>query len=329
MIPLVSIITPAFNAERFIAATAESVLKQTVIDWEMIISDDGSTDATVAIAEDLARRDSRIRVIKNPPAHHPGPTRNAAMAAARGKYFAFLDADDLWLPTKLEEQIAVMQKAASPGACYTLAEDFTEVGPPPVQSHMQPLRYPPERQYEETLLFCNGACTSSLMLEREFAEEIGPFTDVPMLGGYEDWDYFLRALYRRPLVFVPKVLVRYRVHPESISRRRKGQWERHFEIYRQAEARGELPRRLRDACYSSAWLVRGETELEAGDSHWRSSFLRSFKLDPFNWRRWPLLMALVLNRGAMVHSYEKLKSIQRSREVAAHSPEAVEDSGSD
>ncbi len=106
---LVSIITPAYNATRFLAETVRSAQAQTYTNWEMIIVDDCSTDETVSLAKQLCREDARIRLIRRK--HNGGPARawNTAFRVMRGQYAAFLDSDDLWTPEKLERQIAFMQ----------------------------------------------------------------------------------------------------------------------------------------------------------------------------------------------------------------------------
>src|SRR6056297_3426394 len=98
---MVSIIIPAYNSARHISGTIESVLAQTYQDWEMLIVDDGSSDHTVPIVREYTRRDERIRLI--PLYQHMGAaeSRNTAIRAARGRYIAFLDSDDLWHPEKL------------------------------------------------------------------------------------------------------------------------------------------------------------------------------------------------------------------------------------
>ncbi|MDD9874658.1 MAG: glycosyltransferase family 2 protein, partial [Gammaproteobacteria bacterium] len=105
---LVSVITPCRNAEAFIAAAIDSVRSQTLTDWEMIIVDDASTDASAAIVADYAARDRRIRPVSLPRPTGAAGARNTAMASARGRYIAFLDSDDLWFPDKLAKQIAFM-----------------------------------------------------------------------------------------------------------------------------------------------------------------------------------------------------------------------------
>jgi glycosyltransferase involved in cell wall biosynthesis len=106
----VSIITPTYNASHWLPGLFASVKSQTFQNWEHILCDDGSTDQTVEIIEATAKNDSRIRMLRMP-AHtgRPAPVRNAAIQVAQGRYLAFLDADDLWLPQKLAAGIQFMQ----------------------------------------------------------------------------------------------------------------------------------------------------------------------------------------------------------------------------
>jgi teichuronic acid biosynthesis glycosyltransferase TuaG len=106
--PIISIITPAYNAASFIDETICSVIHQTYTDWEMIIVNDGSTDSTAEVVQSLVNTDSRIRYIHQANGKQ-GKARNTAIAAAVGQYLAFLDADDVWHPTKLELQVKAIE----------------------------------------------------------------------------------------------------------------------------------------------------------------------------------------------------------------------------
>jgi glycosyltransferase involved in cell wall biosynthesis len=99
--PLVSIITPVYNAANSLPETLESVCAQTLTDWEQILVDDGSTDNSREIVEAAVAKDPRFRLLRTPRNGGPAEARNMALAAARGRYVAFLDADDLWMPEKL------------------------------------------------------------------------------------------------------------------------------------------------------------------------------------------------------------------------------------
>ena len=124
---LVSIITPSYKSKQFIAQTIESVLNQSYREWEMIIVDDASPDDSNSVIAKYTKKDSRIKLIKLEKNSGPAVARNRAIEEAKGRYIAFLDADDLWMPEKLEKQIAFMQEKDCT-LSYTAYETMTEAG---------------------------------------------------------------------------------------------------------------------------------------------------------------------------------------------------------
>ena len=109
----VSIITPLFNAERYVSETIKSVLNQSYQNWEMIFVDDCSSDQSVSIVEKYKEKDERIRLLKNKTNMGSGHSRNRAIDAASGDIIAFLDSDDIWHPEKLSKHLEFMQKNSS------------------------------------------------------------------------------------------------------------------------------------------------------------------------------------------------------------------------
>ena len=105
---LVSIIMPAYNSERYIEEAIKSVICQTYREWELLVIDDGSTDCTAALVEAVALKDSRVKLVRLKFNQGVAAARNKGLELAKGRYIAFLDSDDLWLPQKLEKQIAFM-----------------------------------------------------------------------------------------------------------------------------------------------------------------------------------------------------------------------------
>jgi glycosyltransferase involved in cell wall biosynthesis len=124
----VSIIMPAHNAAKTIKASVESVLAQTHTDWKLHVVDDGSTDRTAEIIGTFAQADTRILLHRPGRLGSAGAARNHAMAQASSQYLAFLDADDLWLPQKLQRQLACLQSgnAIAFSHPHTPAPDFPE-----------------------------------------------------------------------------------------------------------------------------------------------------------------------------------------------------------
>ena len=110
MKPIISIITPAYNAENYISQTIESVQNQSFKDWELIIVDDCSKDYTSVLVKEFENKDPRIRMIKAPQNGGVAKARNLGLEQARGDFIAFVDSDDLWEPEKLEKQLAFMKE---------------------------------------------------------------------------------------------------------------------------------------------------------------------------------------------------------------------------
>lgn len=123
---LVSIIMPVYNSEDFLEASIQSVLNQSYKNWELIIVDDGSTDASLKIIKKFQREKSEIRLLINNENMGIAATRNKGIGAARGEFVAFLDSDDRWQPKKLEKQIAFMKKEAINFSCtsYFVSDEF-------------------------------------------------------------------------------------------------------------------------------------------------------------------------------------------------------------
>ena len=126
---MVSIITPCYNAEKYLAQTIESVLSQTCQDWEMLIVDDCSSDGSAQIIEEYARKDSRIKYLKTDRrSGSPTLPRNIGIENAGGRYIAFLDSDDLWLPGKLDSQLNAIKKNKDAAIVFSYYEKIAEDG---------------------------------------------------------------------------------------------------------------------------------------------------------------------------------------------------------
>ena len=140
---LVSVIMPTFNCEQYIAAAIESVLAQTITDWEIQIIDDGSTDNTIEVLKPYLERYSAIHYYRLPQNSGPAVARTEAIKRASGKYVAFLDSDDLWASEKLEKQIVFMERIGANFSCTAYAQidvdgnDLHTVMVPPKKNGVQ------------------------------------------------------------------------------------------------------------------------------------------------------------------------------------------------
>jgi glycosyltransferase involved in cell wall biosynthesis len=205
----VAVVMPAYQAEAFVGEAIGSVLAQTLGDWELVVVDDGSTDTTVEAAETAAAGDDRIRVVRSDHQGLPAVARNRGIALTSAPVVAFLDADDVWHPTKLERQLDALGRWPEVGLVHAAAErlvDGQTLEPHPVES--------------EDLLFQNFIVCSSVVLRRELLDVHGVFDTDPRLRGTEDYDLWLRLEPHTELAFIDEPLLAYRVHGEQLSEAR-------------------------------------------------------------------------------------------------------------
>lgn len=227
---LVSIITPAWKASSFIRATIASVQQQTYPYWEMIIVDDCSPDDTAAVVEEIARTDPRIRLLRHEKNGGPATARNTALAAARGRWIAMLDSDDLWLPDKLEKQLAFHRQVGGK-LTYTayrrISADGTQMG-----RKIQPS---PTLTYSQ-LLGHTAIATSTVIMDRQVAETIH-FKKIY----YDDFGCWLDLLRDGGKAHgMPEDLMRYRVVTNSVSRNKWRSAQHVWRTYRDVEKLGRI-----------------------------------------------------------------------------------------
>jgi glycosyltransferase involved in cell wall biosynthesis len=173
--PHVSVITIFFNAERFIEEAIESVLAQTYANWELLLVDDGSADASSGIARRFAtRQPEKVRYLEHDGHKNRGMSaaRNLGISHSQGKYIAFLDADDVWLPEKLERQVAILESQPKVAMVYGPTEywyGWTGL-PEDIERDRAPdLGVPGDTMFEPptllTLLYPLGSCSGPLPLQ--------------------------------------------------------------------------------------------------------------------------------------------------------------------
>lgn len=211
----VSVVIPLWNAAPFIGETLDSVASQTHVAHEVIVVDDGSTDGGARVAE---RHALRPRVLTKPNGG-PASARNAGIRAATGELVALLDADDLWLPTKLERQVAFHRENPDAGLLYSDYARFEDVEG---ARRCQEERRRPRESLRE-LLIGNQVPTLTAAFPRRVFDAIGPFDESRDLVGVEDYHYWLRIVRRFPARHQRETLALHRVREGSLV----GQsWER-------------------------------------------------------------------------------------------------------
>ena len=204
-IPLVSVIVPAYNAERYLREAVDSALRQTHERLEVVIVDDGSTDGTPALADGFAAADPRVRVFHQPNGGLSA-ARNAGLAVARGDLVCFLDADDVFLPDKLERQRSFLD--LFPG-CDLVFSDFY-VGDEQLTPGFLVCTRPPPVPMRELLAYGNWFGPMSPLLRARLAEKVGGFDE--HLRASEDWDYWVRASRCGTFSYLPGPVAVYRAH---------------------------------------------------------------------------------------------------------------------
>jgi len=227
MKPEVSIITPNYNTERFVGATIESVLAQTYGNWEMIIVDDASTDASVDIIREYTNRDERIRLIVLDKNQGQGHARNVATDEAKGRWLAFLDSDDLWHPQKLERHLGFARKSK---AVFThTSYGFIDEEGQKVLEDFHVSKYPVG--YRDLLKRTEISCLTAMYK----ASEIGKFY-MPDLRRKQDYKLWLDIL-KKGYVSHPldEILAWYRQRSGSTTSAKTDLVFEHYKFLRQQE----------------------------------------------------------------------------------------------
>lgn len=208
-LPLVSIVVPAYNAEKYISQTLDSILAQTYENYEVLAVDDCSGDTTWAILQAYAARDSRLRLLKNEKNSGVSKTRNLAVEAARGEFIAYLDSDDIWEKNKLEQQVRLLRERPDSAIIYTGSAFIDCEGRR--ASYVMPV---PETMSYKELLKQNRISCSSVLVRREYMLKYKMEGD----NMHEDYAVWLRMLRDGAKAYgINQPLLIYRVSASSKS----------------------------------------------------------------------------------------------------------------
>lgn len=225
---LVSIIMPAYNCEAYIEESIRSVQQQTYENWELIITDDLSSDGTVDLVEAFAKNDVRIKLIKSKVNLGPSGARNIAIEAAQGEYIAFLDSDDIWYPEKLQKQISFMEDND-----YLFSYTSYEK----INSSSEPIGVvisaPKKVDYKKMLYYGDPIGNLTVAFN---SEKLGKFF-VPDIKKRNDFALWLRVMSKCDYAYgIDEVLAKYRVHGGSVSSVKKRELIKyHWYLYRHIE----------------------------------------------------------------------------------------------
>ena len=224
MKPLVSIITPLYNSDAFIEDTINSILSQTYTNWELFLIDDFSTDSTMQIANTFANTYPNIIVLKNKTNCGAAVSRNKGINAAKGDFIAFLDADDLWKPNKLEVQIKFML-TNNCEVSYSSYEQIDEAGRP-LNKLVKALPRLSYNKYLKTNYIGN-------LTGMYNAKTLGKIT-APNLRKRQDWLLWLSAIKKssKPALGIQESLAYYRIRPDSISSNKLALLKYNYWVYK-------------------------------------------------------------------------------------------------
>ncbi len=238
--PTISIITPAYNCEKYLEEAVDSVLAQTLQDWEMLIIDDCSSDNTYRCMQKLAQKDNRIRIFRNKHNVGAAATRNYGIQEAQSQWIAFLDSDDLWRKEKLEKQMAILDKHPEASFLFTGSAFIEDDG-----MTIAHTLHVPEKVNRKKLLKQNVISCSSVLIRREL---ILKYPMPEENGIHEDFATWLKILSEIPWAYsVDEPLLIYRRALASKS----GQKGKSAQMNWQTYIKAEVPLRKRVFCMIS------------------------------------------------------------------------------
>jgi Glycosyltransferases, probably involved in cell wall biogenesis len=288
MKPSVSVIIATYNYGQYLAEALDSVLAQTYHDYEIVVVDDGSTDNTADVLLPYLSKPN-VRYQRTDHVGQPA-AKNIGIRQARGKYIAFLDADDRWLPQKLEKQIARFEADAEVGLVFTRRYWIDEHG------SRLPLRsLTLYRGFVLPEIFRNNfVCFSSSMVRRDVLEDVGMFDEsIPLAIDYELW---LRVASKHHFDYVDERLVEYRTGHANLSRRAEERLYIALMIMRRFLDRNAASDRLTPSHVRKCFAETYEHLGYAQSSHSRlaamKSYLTSLKYSIFHAPAWLGIMKL-------------------------------------
>ncbi len=309
--PKVSVIIPAYNAMAYLPETVESVLNQTFTDFELLIINDGSSDDIVQWASQVT--EPRVKLISQ---ENQGVSvaRNTGIAHAQGEYVAFLDADDLWEPTKLEKQAQCLENNSAVALVYTWTALIDQLGKPLgilLASHVE------GNVWEQIVvkdMISNG---SSPMVRRGCFETVGIFDPDPNISGAADRDMWIRIAALYPFAVVKEPLTLYRRHPQSMAKNRSKMLQATRQMFEKTFQ--SVPFELlhmRNQSY--AWMNIFEAWASVEDRnyteamHFRQQAFLHYSQIRYSWHYIRLSLAIALIRWFGPQSYDGIRGLSRN-----------------
>lgn len=245
---LITVITPCYNSEEFISDTIQSILNQSFSNWELIVVDDCSTDNSVSIIQSYVDQDRRIELIQLIENSGAAVARNKAIEAAQGRYIAFLDSDDLWMPDKLEKQIIFMQER---DVAFTYsAYEKIDIG----RKVFGTVGVPDKVSYKDLLKVCSIGCLTAV-----YDTEILGKIYMPLIRKRQDLGLWLKILKKTSFAYAtPGILSQYRIRNDSISANKRVAAQYTWRLYREVEGLNFFIASYYFSCYAINGVLRAK-----------------------------------------------------------------------
>lgn len=221
----ISVVLPLFNARKTISRSVLSVQSQTMKDWELIVVDDCSTDSSIAIVEELAKNDARIKILRLDSNSGAAVARNVGIREAQGRYISFLDSDDSWLPEKLEKQLNFIRKTGA-SFVFSAYRKVDELG-----RFIETMGVPKKVSYHTLLKSCVIGCLTAMYDTHVFGK-----VEMPLIRKRQDLGLWLKLLKFTDYAYGQnEVLAEYTVRKGSISSDKKSASYFQWKLYRDIE----------------------------------------------------------------------------------------------
>lgn len=303
----ISVLIPVHNAEPYVEAAINSILRQTFGDFEIIAVDDGSTDSSRQILGKIAASDPRLRVISRPNTGIVGAL-NDGLAEANGEFIARMDADDIALPERFSKQINYLRSSpdcVAVGTAFVYMDDRGKL----LKWNPRPLEH---EEIEKCLLQGNGGAIihPTVMMRRNAVDRVGGYRAAAQW--IEDLDLYLRLARIGRLANLPEALLHYRYHEQSVNfTRNEGRLQRKISVMKEAYAERGL--HFDETTWNSSTYSNKITSAAARDfaitslrfcdplTPWRYIF-RAIRLEPFSKHNWKVLSYLIQKKAGFIRN---------------------------
>lgn len=241
---LVSIITPSYNSAKFIAETIQSVQNQTYQNWEMIIVDDGSSDETESVVLSIIENDNRIQFHKLSQNSGPAVARNTGIDKASGAYMTFIDADDIWFPTFIENNIKTIQETGIPFVFSSYRRTNEQL-----EFVYSDFIVPHKVSYTDILKSNSISCLTAFLDIKKLGKKY-----MPLIRKRQDMGLWLNYLKVIPFAYgIQETQAIYRIRENSLSRKKSDLIKYQWQFYREVEKLNVF----QSAYYMLHWMYRG------------------------------------------------------------------------